>query len=225
MFSNGGTFESSRKSGGGRCSLQHFATKKQNNIGVYRKSTEGTGNRRIRRRSREITRSRILKTAKKLFAEKGYFGTSVKDIAREAGISQRTFYYHFKSKREIADELYKEAVDSLKKGIEQAVTKEETAEAKIRRIMVELFNLAEEGVYIEGKPHNHPEETFTLLREFLKKEKEKGNIRNLNEELYAICLTGAYMKLIKLKREGFIKGELTRYAEELTRCMCRPLKP
>ena len=47
----------------------------------------------------------ILKTALKLFSQKGYYATSIDDITREAGISKGLIYNYFKSKEEIFFEL------------------------------------------------------------------------------------------------------------------------
>jgi AcrR family transcriptional regulator len=44
------------------------------------------------------TRDRLLETATALFAEKGYAGTSVREIVDRAGVSKPVLYYYFKSK-------------------------------------------------------------------------------------------------------------------------------
>ncbi len=43
-------------------------------------------------------RQRLLETATGLFAEKGYAGTSVREIVGQAGVSKPVLYYYFKSK-------------------------------------------------------------------------------------------------------------------------------
>ncbi|MBW2438087.1 MAG: TetR/AcrR family transcriptional regulator [Desulfobacterales bacterium] len=43
-------------------------------------------------------RDRVLKTAIGIFAQKGYAGTSVREIADQAGVSKPVLYYYFKSK-------------------------------------------------------------------------------------------------------------------------------
>src|SRR5262249_20384010 len=48
------------------------------------------------------TRQRILKTAARLFNQKGFSEASIEDIMRAAGLSHGGFYRHFKGK----DELY-----------------------------------------------------------------------------------------------------------------------
>jgi len=49
----------------------------------------------------QLTRNRILKISEKLFAEKGYDGTSVDEIAGKAGINKSTLYHYFNSKENI----------------------------------------------------------------------------------------------------------------------------
>lgn len=48
------------------------------------------------------TRQDILETALRLFTEKGYEDTSVRDIAQALGITPAALYYHFRSKEDIA---------------------------------------------------------------------------------------------------------------------------
>ena len=43
-------------------------------------------------------RERVLDTAIRIFAQKGYAGTSVREIAEKAGVSKPVLYYYFKSK-------------------------------------------------------------------------------------------------------------------------------
>lgn len=51
------------------------------------------------------TKEIILFESLKLFADKGYDGVTVRDIAAEVGIKQSSLYKHYKSKQEIFDTL------------------------------------------------------------------------------------------------------------------------
>ena len=53
----------------------------------------------------QIRITEILDTAEHLFTVKGYFGTTVSDIAKKMGVTQGMFYYYFKSKEEILEAL------------------------------------------------------------------------------------------------------------------------
>lgn len=52
-----------------------------------------------------VTRDRILSVARDLFAEQGFAGTSVRDIAAALGVTKAALYYHFTSKDEILDAM------------------------------------------------------------------------------------------------------------------------
>jgi AcrR family transcriptional regulator len=60
----------------------------------------------VRVSEQEDARARLIDAAIKLFAEKGYEGTSVRDLATAAGVNVAAVSYHFGSK----DELYHEAL-------------------------------------------------------------------------------------------------------------------
>ncbi|WP_281528009.1 TetR/AcrR family transcriptional regulator [Ruminococcus champanellensis] len=51
------------------------------------------------------TKERILETALALFAQSGYLGTSMRDIAKELGITKGALYKHYASKQEILDSI------------------------------------------------------------------------------------------------------------------------
>ena len=51
------------------------------------------------------TERRILDSARRLFAEKGYEKTSIQDILNDLGLSKGGLYHHFKSKEAILDRL------------------------------------------------------------------------------------------------------------------------
>ena len=62
-----------------------------------------------RRRAR-ATRSQITKAASELFAERGYVGTTMADIAAAAGVAVQTVYFVFHTKAEVLDSAYGLAV-------------------------------------------------------------------------------------------------------------------
>ncbi|GAA1944256.1 TetR/AcrR family transcriptional regulator [Amycolatopsis minnesotensis] len=58
-------------------------------------------------------RAELLSLAAKLFAERGYVSTTVRDIADAAGILSGSLYHHFDSKESMADELLTGFLDEL----------------------------------------------------------------------------------------------------------------
>ena len=51
------------------------------------------------------TKERILDEALKLFAQSGYMGTSMNDIAASLGVTKAALYKHYTSKQEILDSI------------------------------------------------------------------------------------------------------------------------
>jgi AcrR family transcriptional regulator len=49
----------------------------------------------------------IMEAAEKLFAEKGFEGTSVRDVAKEAGVNLAMISYYFGSKEKLMESLFK----------------------------------------------------------------------------------------------------------------------
>ena len=56
----------------------------------------------------QATRGRLVATAAKLFAEKGYEATSIEDLLRELGMSRGALYHHFNSKEAVFEAVLHE---------------------------------------------------------------------------------------------------------------------
>ena len=79
------------------------------------------------------TRQRILDVAARLFVERGYAGTSVRDIAAELGIANPSIYHHFKSKGELLVELLDEPLERVETAVIEA--EQLSGDARTRRII------------------------------------------------------------------------------------------
>lgn len=72
---------------------------------------------RLRDEHAEATRAAIVTAARARFAENGYAGTSLDDIALAAGATKGAVYHHFRDKRDlfraVYDELARELVEAI----------------------------------------------------------------------------------------------------------------
>ena len=66
------------------------------------------------REQRNDKRARILDAAVKVFAERGYFSSTVAEIARAAGVADGTIYLYFKSKDDLLLRLFDEKMTQLR---------------------------------------------------------------------------------------------------------------
>lgn len=60
-----------------------------------------------------VLHEQILRSASSLFAERGYSGASIRDIAKAVGISSSTMYHHFVNKQAILGEILVEFMVSF----------------------------------------------------------------------------------------------------------------
>src|SRR5919197_3114802 len=69
---------------------------------------------RARQDQAAATRAAILDGSRKLFVERGYFGTSIEDIVAESGVGTRgALYHHFESKKDLFEEVFCEVVSEF----------------------------------------------------------------------------------------------------------------
>ena len=60
------------------------------------------------------TRTRLLDTAECLFAERGFAGTSVRDITADAGCNLAAVNYHFGGKQNLYREVFRRRLAALR---------------------------------------------------------------------------------------------------------------
>jgi AcrR family transcriptional regulator len=87
---------------------------------------------------REATRQRLITTALRLFARDGYAETSVKAIAKEAGVAQGLLYHYFVSKEALVQAIFTECMAQVQEsfaagGMETGGPPEERLTRIIRR--------------------------------------------------------------------------------------------
>ncbi len=70
-------------------------------------------------RSRQVAAQTVLDTAVRLFAEQGYEQTTIAQIAREAGISQRSLFRYFGTKEDLVCGDQEALGELLKRTVEQ----------------------------------------------------------------------------------------------------------
>ena len=121
------------------------------------------------------TKQTILKTAGKLFSQRGYFGVSMQDIADEIHITKAALYYHFTSKEVLTQKLLQETIGELKFALKNACQTGRLPSSKI-------FNMTKTFLDFKIK---HPELSLLVSLGFTSDEKEPmvQFIQNLRLEL------------------------------------------
>ncbi len=136
------------------------------------------------------TQDDILLAALKLFATKGYFNTSLTDIAETAGIKNSSaIYHHFKNKQMIASQLYANIFDSLNVSIDDIRRRNQKSSEQLRGVVDLFFKLTDEA------PDVMQFLLILKLNEFLPEEKP-------------VLETAAFVKIIKIIQSGIKAGEI-----------------
>jgi len=74
----------------------------------------------------ELQRDRVLKAAASCFNQKGYSGTSLKDVSKILGLTDAALYYYVKNKEELVYLCYQRAADlgreAMQRGVQEGMT-------------------------------------------------------------------------------------------------------
>ena len=89
-------------------------------------------------------RSNIVDVAAQLFGEKGYHGTSIRDISNEVGILAGSLYSHIDSKQELLAEICRRYSARARAVLEPLEAAPLTTRQKLREIFAIYFRLASE---------------------------------------------------------------------------------
>jgi AcrR family transcriptional regulator len=75
----------------------------------------------VRHRKDDATRQRILAVAAQCFADQGYAATSIRDIARNVGVTVGAIYVHFPSKDRLLVAVYEMGVHRISDAVDAAL--------------------------------------------------------------------------------------------------------
>lgn len=81
------------------------------------------------------TRDLILKSAEKLFAQKGFELTTVREIAENSGANIAMIYYYFKTKEGLHKEILEESFRNLSLSLKEGLDRNKESEEKIYDII------------------------------------------------------------------------------------------
>ena len=148
-------------------------------------------------------RSELRREAARLFAERGYHGTSIGDLAEALGVQKATLYAHIESKQDLLYETMRDGADAFHAALD-AIPESLPAVEKIRlalrghlRVVAEQLDVAtvfvQEWRYLEGERRDeivverrrYEERIRALFREG----RELGELRTDLDDSTAALLT------------------------------------
>lgn len=106
---------------------------------------------------------KIIETSIDLFADKGFYSTSIQEIADKSNLSKGAFYLHFHSKDELFLELFKYYYDLMQKNIQNAVDEKLSAKENfVNQVEVQFHEILRHKSFIITQ---FKEQAITLNKE------------------------------------------------------------
>jgi AcrR family transcriptional regulator len=94
------------------------------------------------RQKKDTKRTAMMQAAVKVFAEKGYHASTVRDVVAEAGVAIGTFYFYFPDKETLFVYLYEETADFLLQAISQGINSRRTLPKQVPAGLQAYLNIA-----------------------------------------------------------------------------------
>lgn len=176
----------------------------------------------------QAKRRRILDAAARVFAERGYTGTRVGDIAKEADIAYGLVYHYFQSKEDVLHTLFEENWSITLKVVEQIDADGDDLGAKLSAIAgffleawrenpdiveVIMIEVVRGPKFLEADNLAAFHRIFDLLEAMFVRHRDRGEIRsNVHPRLTALLFMGSLEILLTgvVARDLFSENELVR---------------
>jgi AcrR family transcriptional regulator len=148
-------------------------------------------------------RTELTREAARLFAERGYHGTSIGDLAEALGVQKATLYAHIASKQDLLYETMREGADAFHSVLDE-IPEQLPATEKIRfalrghlRVVAEQLDVAtvfvQEWRYLEGERRDEivaeRRRYEDRIRALFREGRELGELRTDLEDSTAALLT------------------------------------
>ncbi|MBN1789884.1 MAG: TetR/AcrR family transcriptional regulator [Bacteroidales bacterium] len=116
----------------------------------------------------QSTENKILEAAKKVFILHGLEGTSMQQIASEAGINKSLLHYYFRTKEKLFDAVFTYAFHYIVPQMEGILSSDSGINDKIERIVTEYMDMLSENKFIPAfilhEINRNPDRLYNIMQ-------------------------------------------------------------
>ena len=188
---------------------------------------------KARVRSGAVTKERIFGEALRLFARKGVEGTSIRDISLAVGVADAALYRHFRSKDDIAGQIFSRHYGALARSVEDIGSQARPFGAIVGRLVEHFCRLFDEQpavfAFILLNQHDHlrligdKENVVEALKRIMALAARRGEIAIRDPDLAAALALGATIQPAVYKLYGRLGGPMSALAPQIAQAVLRAL--
>lgn len=158
---------------------------------------------------------RLFQSALSLFSEKGYDGTSIREIVERAGVTRPVLYYYFKSKEDLFRRLLETSLGRLTADIDEILATVRGCRARLKAMLRLAFRRAEESpemvalvlhAFFSGirggayeAAHTMAETRFDRIEKAIREGVELGEVGGVDTQCLALMFEGIMDSYVMVK--------------------------
>lgn len=173
----------------------------------------------------------VIRTARKLFLQKGFHAVSIPDIVKESGVSVGAIYLHFGNKEKLAQAVYQQSSREFIERLLNHLTDKTDRTHCVREVLADVaervFEITEENPemmdyllsirhgYYPGILSFHSTVIFRRLEKIINEGISSGEIRAGNHSLCAAAYCGVILQAVELRLNGQLQQPLPDIGEQI----------
>lgn len=160
----------------------------------------------------------IIHAAEKLFAQNGFDGTSVRDIANEAAVNGAMISYYFGSKEKLMEAVFEQRTNNMRIKIENLLQDEELSQLEKVNILIDDYvdkfiqqqefhrimmreQLIEKDTIIAGFIHELKKRNLASIKKLIQEGQKSGEFKkNIDIVLMMITMVGTVSQMISSQK-------------------------
>lgn len=165
----------------------------------------------------DARRAALLQAALQVFAERGYSGTSIKDIARASGSASGLLYHYFDSKEGLANAVYRDAKARMAHSIGHDFPRTGPWRQRFATLWARTLRFAQDepatfqflelhhhAHYLDAESHQASQLAASGALDFFRHGQSEGAFKEGPPDILLGIFMGALIGLLKGQAEGWL---------------------